>query len=92
MYKTPPINQLVTLIYTLKKKKWAGTSLVVQWLRIHLAMKGRDMGSIPGQGTKISYASEQLNPPAATAEPARSGARVPQPESPCTAVKGPMWQ
>ena len=65
----------------LKKKKWAGTSLVVQRLRIHLAMKGTDKGSIPGQGTKIPYASEQLNPPAVTTQPARSGARVPQPES-----------
>ena len=45
--------------------KWAGTSLVVQWLGIHLAMQRTDMGSIPGQGTKIPYALEQLNPPAA---------------------------
>ena len=27
-----------------------GTSLVVQWLRIHLAIQG--MGLIPGQGTR----------------------------------------
>ena len=60
---------------------------MIQWLRIHLAMT--DMGSIPGQGTKIPYASEQLNPPAATTEPAHSGACVPQLESPCTAVKDP---
>ena len=58
---------------------------MIQWLRIHLAMT--DMGSISGQGTKIPYASEQLNPPAATTEPAHSGACVPQLESPCTAVK-----
>jgi len=32
-----------------------GTSLVVQWLRLH-ASNARDMGSIPGQGTKIPHA------------------------------------
>lgn len=32
----------------------AGTSLAVQWLRLH-ASKARDAGSIFGQGTKILY-------------------------------------
>ena len=32
-----------------------GTSLVVQWLRLH-ASNARDMASIPGQGTKIPHA------------------------------------
>ena len=31
-----------------------GISLVVQWLRNHLPMQ-RDMGSIPGQGTRIPH-------------------------------------
>ena len=29
----------------------------------------RDMGSIPGPGTKISHAAEQINPCATTTEP-----------------------
>ena len=33
-----------------KEKKW-GTSLVVQWLRLHPPHAG-DLGSIPGQGTR----------------------------------------
>ena len=35
------------------------TSLVVQWLRIHLVMQGTV--SIPGRGTKIPHASGQLS-------------------------------
>ena len=46
-----------------------GTSLVVQWLRIHLAMQGDDAGSIPGQGTKISHAAGQLSLRATAREP-----------------------
>ena len=38
-----------------KKKKNTGTSLVVQWLRLH-AFNAGDTGSIPGQGTKIPHA------------------------------------
>ena len=35
-----------------------GTSLVIQWLRLHPPNAGHagGMGSIPGQGTKTSYA------------------------------------
>ena len=33
-----------------------GASLVVQWLRLH-ASNARDMGSIPGQETKLLYAT-----------------------------------
>ena len=33
------------------------TSLVVHWLRLHTNTAG-GMGSIPGQGTKILYATE----------------------------------
>ena len=32
-----------------------GTSLVIQWLRLHASTVGI-MGSIPGQGTKIPHA------------------------------------
>ena len=32
------------------------TSLAVQWLRIH-ASSAKDVGSNPGQGTKISHVS-----------------------------------
>ena len=34
-----------------------GTSVVVQWLRLHAANAG-DLGSIPGQGTKIPHAAQ----------------------------------
>ena len=34
-----------------------GTSLVVQWLKLHLSMQGGE-GSIPGQGVKIPHALE----------------------------------
>ena len=37
-----------------------------------------DVGSIPGQGTKIPHAMGQLSPRATTTEPMYSGARVPQ--------------
>ena len=43
--------------------------LVVQWLRIHLAMQRTYMGSIPGQGTKIPHAAGHLSPRATTTEP-----------------------
>ena len=36
-----------------KKKNVEGTSLVVQWLRLHLPMQALHAGSVPGQGTKI---------------------------------------
>ena len=36
-----------------------GTSLMAQWLRIHLA---EDAGSILGWGAKIPHAIEQLGP------------------------------
>ena len=48
-------------------------SLVVQWLRIHLAMQGL----IPGQGTKILCALGQLSPSVTTTDPAHSRAHVP---------------
>ena len=42
-----------------KKKKdedFLGTSLAVQWLRLH-ASNARGVGSIPGQGTKCPHAA-----------------------------------
>ena len=42
-------------------------SLVVQWSRIHLLMLG--MGLIPGLGTRIPRAEEELNLCATTMKP-----------------------
>ena len=52
-------------------KRWGngGTSLLVQWLRICLAM-----GGIPDQGTKVPHAVEKLSPYTVTTEPMCSGA------------------
>ena len=47
------------------------------------------MGLIPGQGTLIPCAAEQLSPRAATTEPACTGAHRPQLETPCTSAKDP---
>ena len=40
--------------------KWvdSGTSLAVQWLRLHASTAG-GMGSIPGRGTKIPHAAQR---------------------------------
>ena len=46
-------------------------------------------GSIPGQGDKILYATEQLSLCATTPEPMRSGACVPQLENLCAVMKDP---
>ena len=53
-------SQIPLPINTLFKIQ-TGTSLVVQWLKNHLAMQG-DKGSLPDQGTKILYVAEQLSP------------------------------
>ena len=55
------------------------TSLVVQRLRIHLAMQ--DMHSIPDWGTEIPYAEGQLNLHSTTTEPLQ------QLKSMCTLMK-----
>ena len=39
----------------LSKKSYEGTSLAVQWLRLHASTAG-DVGSIPDRGTKIPHA------------------------------------
>ena len=50
-----------------------------------------DLGSIPGQGTKIPHAGGQLSLRAAASEPVRSGARAPQLErSLHTAMEDPV--
>ena len=51
-----------------------GTSLVVQWLRIHFAMQGMWFHS---WGTKVTHAMEQLSLLTAATEPMYSGVRVP---------------
>ena len=49
-----------------------------------------DLGSIPGQGTKIAHAAGQLSPRATTTEPTCSGAQEPQLErSLSAATKSP---
>ena len=60
----------------------SGTFLVVQWLGICLAMPCNDTGSIPGWGTKIPHAMQQLSPHTATTEPTS-----PHLESPCASTK-----
>jgi len=49
-------------------KKFTGTSLVVQWLRIH-PCNAEDVGSIPDERTEIPHALEQLSPLTTTKEP-----------------------
>ena len=50
------------------KDNTEGTSLVVQWLGVHLAMQG-DVGLIHGQETGIPHAMGQLSLSAETTEP-----------------------
>ena len=51
---------MYNIIYETEKKKkdedFLGTSLAVQWLRLH-ASNARGVGSIPGQGTKCPHAA-----------------------------------
>ena len=46
---------IVTVSKITLKKFSTGTSVVVQWLRVHVASAG-DAGWNPGQGTKIPHA------------------------------------
>ena len=59
------------------QNRYPGTSLVVQWLRIQLAMQGKWVWSL-NQGTKIPYTAEQQSPPTTTIESACSGVHVSQ--------------
>ena len=69
-----------------------GTSLMVQWLRIFLAIQGTWVQSLVGE--KISHAMEQLGPHIVIPEPSCSGAgaeaHVPWLESPRTATEAPL--
>ena len=55
----------------------------------NLPCNARDVGLIPGWGTKIPYAVEQLSPCTATTECMCSRAQAPQLESLCATVKDP---
>ena len=68
------------LFFTVKMFK-KGTSLIVQWLRIHLPVQGMWVWSLPGWGTKIPHAVGQLSPHTTTTELACSRAGAPQLES-----------
>jgi hypothetical protein len=63
------------------KKETAGDVLGVPVVK-NLLCNADEMGSIPGQGTKIPRALEYLSLHTATSE-----AQVPQLECPCTIVK-----
>ena len=60
------VNFVMCILPQLKKKN-SRTSLVVQWIGIHLPM--RDTSSIPGPGRSHRDAMEQLSPCATTTEP-----------------------
>ena len=64
------------------KKLNIETSLVVQWLRIHLGMQGTQVGSL--MGTKILHAIEHVKAHCNTAP-----GPVPQPENLRAATKDP---
>ena len=49
-----------------------------------------DLGSIPGKGTKIPHATEQLSPGTATTKAECSKARTPQLECPWAGAPKPM--
>ena len=44
-------RKYLQITYLLKESKYIGTSLVVQWLRLHAPNAG-ELGLIPGQGTR----------------------------------------
>ena len=52
-------------MYIWKKKKYAGTSLVVQWVRLPTPNAG-GLGSIPGQGTRSRTHAATKSPHATT--------------------------
>ena len=82
---------LVSLYFKKRGKK--GTSLVIQWFRIHLAIQW-DTGSIPGWGTKISHALEQLTLHTTTEPKHNYLAHTPQLLSPRTTTRVcvPQWK
>ena len=56
---TQELSARGALLDSLIKIKPSGTSLVVQWLRLHASNAG-GTGSIPGQGTKIPHAVTKI--------------------------------
>lgn len=62
---------------------------MVQWLTIHLPIRGKLVQSLPGWGTKVSHAVGQQSPGAATTEPRASGAGASQQEKPSHRVRRP---
>ena len=61
-----------------------GTSLVAQWLRIHLPMQGTQ---VEPWSRKIPHAAEQLSPRATTTEPACHNYWSLSAYSPCSATR-----
>ena len=51
------MGEMVNLMRLLTPIKSIGTSLVVQWFRLHASNAG-DMGLIPGPGTKSPHATQ----------------------------------
>ena len=83
-------SRICSLIFTLKDIE---TCLVIQWLRICLAMQETQckVNSIPGLGTKIPRAGGQLNPRTATTESSSLNQRVSEPnERSCVLQLIPM--
>ena len=68
-----------------KKKKCCGTSLVVQWLRIRLAMQETWVQSLIGELGSHRHGATKP-------EHHDSWAHSPQLESPCTTRKDPAWR
>ena len=62
-----PLNFFTEVGISRNKRKYigVGTSLAVQWLRVDLAV---DVGSIPGQETRIPFTVEHLSLHATTGE------------------------
>ena len=54
------MGEMVNLMMFLTPIKSIGTSLVVQWFRLH-ASKAGDMGLIPGPGSKSPHATQPKN-------------------------------
>ena len=60
-------SELYCILISSQEKYCLGTSLVVHLVK-NLPCNARDVGPTPGQGARISHASEQLSPSATTTE------------------------
>ena len=65
------IRVFLNSVEIIHKNTMGGTSLVVQWLRLHVPKAGGP-GSIPGQGTRSYMHAATRSSQAATKEPACS--------------------